>query len=358
MRLHVIIIGGGIAGLCLAQGLRRAGISTAVYEKGPRRADPHWLQGYQIHINSRGSIALQDCLPPTVRDTLIANACLPNTGFQVLTEQMKEIAFVEPEIMDGASHIPIVRAALREVLLQGLEGVVNFGKEFTHYAQAQHGKVTALFKDGTSAVGDVLVGADGTGSNVRKQYLPHAQIVDTGIVGTACRMPIGYVNRSRVPEHLLTRLTSVVPPQGPYMVVTQSIYRPGAKYKDPIGDHFIWVLVSSRAAYGSADPTMMDGDSLRKLALKMTHNWHPGLVGLIAGSDQKSISAVPVLTSIPLKRWKSTNRRSASRPDSARTRARGELCRFRSCCLGLLPKTRVVLSLLLDLPPLPSTPFR
>src|SRR5215813_3432686 len=110
MRFHVIIIGGGIGGLCLAQGLRKGGLSVAVYEKGPRRADPHWLQGYQIHINPSGSRALQECLPPAVWETLIANACMPNAGFQVLTEQMKEIAFVEQEIVDGASHVPIVRA--------------------------------------------------------------------------------------------------------------------------------------------------------------------------------------------------------------------------------------------------------
>jgi 2-polyprenyl-6-methoxyphenol hydroxylase-like FAD-dependent oxidoreductase len=30
---HVVIIGGGIGGLTLAQGLRQAGISTAVYER-------------------------------------------------------------------------------------------------------------------------------------------------------------------------------------------------------------------------------------------------------------------------------------------------------------------------------------
>ena len=128
MRLHVIIIGGGIGGLCLAQGLRKAGVSVALYETGPRRADPHWLQGYQIHVNPSGSIALQECLPPEVWDTLIASACVPNAGFQMLTEQMKEIAFVEPEIMDGTSHVPIVRATLREVLLEGLDDAINFGR--------------------------------------------------------------------------------------------------------------------------------------------------------------------------------------------------------------------------------------
>jgi cation diffusion facilitator CzcD-associated flavoprotein CzcO len=30
---HVLIVGGGIGGLCLAQGLKKAGISVAVYER-------------------------------------------------------------------------------------------------------------------------------------------------------------------------------------------------------------------------------------------------------------------------------------------------------------------------------------
>src|SRR5262249_5604352 len=307
MRFHVIIIGGGIGGLCLSQGLREAGVSVALYEKGARRADPHWLQGYQIHINPSGARALQECLPPAVWVTLLANACVPNAGFQVLTEQMKEIAFVEPEIMDGTSHVPIVRATLREVLLEGLDDAINFGKEFICYERTPNGKVAAFFADGTTGVGDLLVGADGTGSNVRKQYLPHAQIVDTRIVGAACRLPISRDRRRHLPEHLLTRLTSVLPPKGTYMIVTQSIYRSGAKYMDPMGDHLIWVLISSRAAYGDADPKTMDGESISRFALRLTNNWHPVLRNLIADSDPKFISAVPVLTSIPIEPWESTS---------------------------------------------------
>ena len=91
------------------------------------------------------------------------------------------------------------------------------------------------------------------------------------------------------------------------MIVTQSIYGPGARYKNPIGDHLIWVLISSRAAYGDADPKRMDGESIRRLALRLTENWHPLLRNLIAESDTENISAVPVLTSLPVKSWESTN---------------------------------------------------
>jgi 2-polyprenyl-6-methoxyphenol hydroxylase-like FAD-dependent oxidoreductase len=47
---------------------------------------------------------------------------------------------------------------------------VHFGKEFTHYQQAD-GSVTAFFADGGSASGQALVGADGAHSAVRAQYL-------------------------------------------------------------------------------------------------------------------------------------------------------------------------------------------
>jgi 2-polyprenyl-6-methoxyphenol hydroxylase-like FAD-dependent oxidoreductase len=302
--LHVVIIGGGIAGLCLAQGLRKAGVNVVVYEKGPRRADPHWLQGYQIHIDPAGAEALQDCLPPAVWEALVANACEPSSGFQVLTEQMKQIAFVEPEIMNGSSHIPIVRATLREMLLEGLEEVIHFGKEFVRYERARDGTVKAFFEDGSSAGGDVLVGADGTGSKVRKQFLPQAQVIDTGVVGAACRSPINEASRGYLPEHLLTRLTSILPPKGTYMIVTQSIHKKGShRSAGTIGDHLIWVFISSRRAYASADPRLMEGGSVKRLVLDRIAHWHPVLRRLVADSDAEQVSAVPVLTSVPIGPW-------------------------------------------------------
>jgi 2-polyprenyl-6-methoxyphenol hydroxylase-like FAD-dependent oxidoreductase len=53
----------------------------------------------------------------------------------------------------------------------GLAVQAHFGKEFTHYRRQADGTVTAFFADGGWASGQALVGADGSHSAVRAQYL-------------------------------------------------------------------------------------------------------------------------------------------------------------------------------------------
>ena len=54
---HVLIAGGGLSGLCLAQGLTAAGVSCAVYERDP---DLRRRTGYRITINGDGGKALAE----------------------------------------------------------------------------------------------------------------------------------------------------------------------------------------------------------------------------------------------------------------------------------------------------------
>ncbi|MGH3813796.1 MAG: FAD-dependent oxidoreductase [Pseudonocardiaceae bacterium] len=132
--MDVIIVGGGIAGLCLAQGLRQAGVSVAVYERD--RSPTDRLDGYRIHINPAGSRALKACLPPPVWDSFVASAGEPG-GLGFLTEQLQELVVINDETTaDPAqgSHAAD-RITLRHLLLSGLDDTVHFGKTFTHYEQ-------------------------------------------------------------------------------------------------------------------------------------------------------------------------------------------------------------------------------
>ena len=70
--LHVVIIGAGTGGLCLAHGLKAAGLSVAVYERDATRTDG--LQGYRVGIDPDGSRALQTTTSPSARWRRLAAA--------------------------------------------------------------------------------------------------------------------------------------------------------------------------------------------------------------------------------------------------------------------------------------------
>src|SRR5215470_12367171 len=217
--LHVAIIGAGTGGLCLAHGLKGAGISVAVYERDTTRTRDEGLQGYRVGIDADGSRALHACLPPQLFDTLVATCARPPRYFNMLTERRAELLSTdgwapEPGADPVSSEKSVSRMTLRQVLLTGLEDIVHFGKTFTRYEAADGHAVTAFFTDGSSATGTVLVGADGTNSPVRRQYLPHARLEDTGMVSIGGKVPLTAETRALLTPKMLGGLSMIFAPKG------------------------------------------------------------------------------------------------------------------------------------------------
>lgn len=59
----------------------------------------------------------------------------------------------------NGKSIRVNRARFRQYLLTGLS--VKWGCQFKHYEIIEGGTIKAFFEDGTTATGDILVGADG-----------------------------------------------------------------------------------------------------------------------------------------------------------------------------------------------------
>ncbi|WP_370933946.1 FAD-dependent oxidoreductase [Amycolatopsis sp. cg13] len=175
--MKVIVIGAGLGGLTLAQGLRRAGLDVAVYERDGTRGR---AQGVSLHIDDRGSTALRGCLPSA--HAAMIDATMGGLRDQTLSVSEVDGAFavVDTEPSGARPGRQAHRPLLRAVLLTGVEDVVRFDAEFTRFERQADGTVRAWFADGSTDTADVLVGADGIGSAVRRQYLPQAQVVDTG----------------------------------------------------------------------------------------------------------------------------------------------------------------------------------
>ena len=205
-----------MGGLCLANGLKKAGISVAVYERD--QSPDSRPQGYRIHIDPQGSTALHQCLPQHLWDLFCSTGGDFSQGFSIVTQQLHELLNLARLKRSAARqdtiarHRSISRITLRRILLAGLEHDVQFNKRFLRYEETSEGAIRAHFEDGSSAQADLLVAADGVNSAVRKQYLPHAEPIDTGVVGIGGTIPLTDGVMALAPHLLLDGPVMVVPP--------------------------------------------------------------------------------------------------------------------------------------------------
>lgn len=157
---HVLIIGGGLGGLALANGLSQHGIRCTVFERDETPRDR--LQGYRIvirnepNVNVQAMDALHDLLPKYLEEKLFSMA---GDGGNIATGTDENLCcktfFTLPE-----DSISIGRMALRDILFEGLKAdTVQFGKKFLSYERRQN-KIIAKFDDGEEVEGDFLVAAD------------------------------------------------------------------------------------------------------------------------------------------------------------------------------------------------------
>jgi salicylate hydroxylase len=320
--LQVVIIGGGIGGLCLAQGLKQAGVSVAVYERDRTPTDR--LQGYRVHINPAGSRALHACLPPQLFDAFDRTCGKPGRAIRFLTEQMRVLLAFEGEMLaeqqrDGvAKHRSVSRITLRQVLLSGLDDIVHLGKTFTRYEERGDGRIVAHFEDGTSAAGDILVAADGGGSRVRRQLLPQAERIDTGVVGIAGKIFLDDTSRGRLAPLLLDGLTLVAARGGLGLFAAVQEFDDvagndigGNKAAHVAGNLFdntrgylMWALSAKRETLGLGnDAEQLDRPALAAAASRAMAFWAGGFRDLVGLSDPSTISCLPIRTSRPVAPW-------------------------------------------------------
>jgi 2-polyprenyl-6-methoxyphenol hydroxylase-like FAD-dependent oxidoreductase len=317
--LHVLIIGGGIGGLALAQGLKREGISAAVYERD--RSLTSRLQGYRVHISPGGSRALHECLPAHLFDAFDRTCGRPVRAIHFMTERMKPLLSLDAGMVKDddaiARHRSVSRITLRQVLMAELADI-HLGKTFVRYEE-RGGKVVAHFDDGTSAEGDILVAADGAGSRVRRQFLPDAPLIDTGVVGIGGKVFLDQ-HRAWLAPQLLDGMCLVAARDGMNLFVAVQDVPPAAGAigrNEPGSDaangdvsavfentrsYVMWGLGATRQRL-AIDANEHDPARLAAIAARAVATWAPGFRTLIASADPTTLSQFAIRTSTEVGPW-------------------------------------------------------
>jgi len=160
-RPSILIVGAGLGGLGLAQGLIKAGFNPTVFERD--QSPTSRVQGYRISMRSLGMAALSALLPPEKIDRLSrAKVADVGDGITFANEKMQALLQIPPG-QDAA--VQFLRSELRKLLLEGV--TVQWNKRLVKF-EDQEGQVIVHFEDGSSATGDFLVGCDGGASAVRE----------------------------------------------------------------------------------------------------------------------------------------------------------------------------------------------
>ncbi|KAK1777703.1 hypothetical protein QBC45DRAFT_330220 [Copromyces sp. CBS 386.78] len=180
-KLHVLIIGAGLGGLTLAQGLRKQGISFEIFERDAS-AEARG-QGYAVGLHDPEKL-FGGSLPDEVFSSL-RSSChllplqLPSCVAMFFPDGRAGYVTDSPETPCLRAH----RLRLRQALAANID--IQWGKKAQRIEESED-KVTVWFEDGTHAEGTVLVGADGTFSAVRPHVLqkPNSEVLQISTYST------------------------------------------------------------------------------------------------------------------------------------------------------------------------------
>ncbi|WP_336082438.1 FAD-dependent oxidoreductase [Nocardia sp. SSK8] len=293
--MRVVIVGGGIGGLALGAGLRRAGHEVAVFD---RDRDVAATGGYHITLDERAQSALARLVAPeTMRRLLASGSALRLRDRDMLWDYRGRLLGYGPDLT-GSASIDIDRITLRTLLADAVGADLHLGSTVSEVGIDDNGTPRVVFVEGTSVTADLVVGADGTHSVVSRHLAAGPTNHPTGLIGFSGRTRRADLDLTEQ-QRLGTRSTMGIGPRGAALYVG---------YLDPIGNAALDAPALSMSIttgptyiWGAMFPESADIDSLRALrgrarqtALidRFRHrNWARHTLEVIARADPASVAA-------------------------------------------------------------------
>ncbi|KAK7263131.1 hypothetical protein RJT34_30716 [Clitoria ternatea] len=184
-KLRVLVAGGGIGGLVFALAAKRKGFEVTVFEKdlSAVRGEGQYRGPIQIQSNA---LAALEAIDSEVAEEVMRVGCITGDRINGLVDGVSGSWYVKFDTFTPAVErgLPVTRVISRMVLQEILaravgEEVIMNASNVVNFADDGN-KVTVELENGQKFEGDILVGADGIWSKVRKQLFGPKEAVYSG----------------------------------------------------------------------------------------------------------------------------------------------------------------------------------
>lgn len=158
------------------------------------------------------------------------------------------------------------------------------------------------FAEGGSDEGDMLVGADGVSSAVRRQLLPHAAIRDLGLRCLYGRMTIDETTEALIPDDVGRGFCWVADEQGYGAGFATVRFR---SRPEGVSDYLMTTLVATSERLGVPDEVLfrLAPQRLWQMAVDATATWHPAARALFTHADAGTFFPIRIRASERVGAW-------------------------------------------------------
>ncbi|KAH7191008.1 hypothetical protein BKA60DRAFT_471850 [Fusarium oxysporum] len=304
----VIIVGAGLSGSLLANGLIRHDVNVAVYERLDRNVK---REGYQIRMGANALAGFRACLDKEHIHKIISK--FGKSGGRISSAPVVYGSDFKPlldftKFPTYSKSAPINRVTLRDALADPVydAGRMHYNKEFNRYEIITDNKgrelVRVWFKDGSSDTADILIGADGSHSKINKQLgLNNIKAVKTHT---------NFVLKADLPT---SKYLAMKPELHPYLPDRESVEedttKPSVKFDDTMSSCMFGLFVpTSTVPEGLTTKPAEEQWDFCKSSIK---NWAPEyheILNLIKGSNFYAFT--PRVGTVPSIDWRATVKNS------------------------------------------------
>lgn len=270
---RIAVIGAGPAGMATALACHRAGFEVTLYERYPE-------------VKPAGNIL--NLWPPPQKVLHLLGVDITNLGapanatFRRYDGRVRATIRLPQHVLDeyGGGFIGLLRPGLYRRMLDALpEGMLQVGHEVTSFTDTGE-EVVVHFRNQDDVEVDVLVGADGINSTVRRQLWG-----DEPIRHQKLHLVGGYLFTDSAPSPV-TVVAHNRTTQGSYSAIMHE-GKPGYEW---------WVLEA-------VDPEVPFTQDLREFALERTRGFAEPLPSLIAQTPREHLQRWEIRDRKPLEQW-------------------------------------------------------